>query len=203
MQPRTSRGVVTVLLAAMITSACGGSSNVDLPEQDPIQAAEVNGLARDIDPCPEPDQRADPADGERLPAMDLPCLGPGASVVDPAEPTGRPTLVNLWATWCGPCRKEMPALQDAYENHVDEVLFLGVDTRDDPRRAAEFLRELGVTYPQVVDGEGLLLEELRIRGLPVTVMLDADGLIVDRHVGPIDRESIDELIRQAGDRTTY
>lgn len=197
MRGRDTRGVLALVVVALVTSACGDPSGVGLPEQNAIEASEVNGLARDIDPCPEAEENAGVADGDRLPAMELPCLGTGASVVDPAAPPGRPTLVNLWATWCGPCRKEMPALQEAYGTRAGEVLFLGVDTRDDPRRAVDFLGELGVTYPQVVDGDGELLDGLGIRGLPVTVMLDADGIIVDRHVGPIDREGIDDLIRQA------
>jgi cytochrome c biogenesis protein CcmG/thiol:disulfide interchange protein DsbE len=197
MRSRGYRGVLALVVVALLTPACGGPSDVGLPADEAIDAAEVNGLARDVEPCPEPDQAADDPDDERLPAIELPCLGTGASVLNLAEPTGRPTLVNLWATWCGPCRKEMPVLQDSYESHAGGVLFVGVDTLDNPRRAVDFLREVGATYPQVVDGDGRLLDGLRIRGLPVTVMLDADGSIVDRHVGPIDRARIEELIGAA------
>jgi cytochrome c biogenesis protein CcmG, thiol:disulfide interchange protein DsbE len=194
MRRRGCPGVLAVAVVVVVTSACGGPPDVGPPEQGSVEPAQVNGLARDIEPCPEPEEPDDASEGERLPALELPCLGTGASVVDLAEPTGRPTLVNLWATWCGPCRKEMPVLQDAYEAHAGEVLFLGVDTLDDPRRAVAFLREVGATYPQVVDGDGQIMDGLRIRGLPVTVMLDASGTIVDRHVGALDRDRVEELI---------
>lgn len=79
---------------------------------------------------------------------------------------GRPTVVNLWASWCAPCRKEMPALQAAAMRYDRQVRFLGVDTKDSPEAAAAFLRELWVTYPQAVDPEGLLLGDLRFAGNP-------------------------------------
>lgn len=189
-----SRGVALalVLLAA---SACGGSPGSGAPQDTAVRAVDINGLARGVDPCPDAVEPAEGADeGDRLPKLELPCLGPGASMVDLAEPTGRPTVVNLWATWCGPCREEMPVLQDAYERHAGEILFVGVDTRDQPERAVDFLREVGVTYPQVVDGDGRLLDGMGIRGLPVTIMLDADGIIVGQHIGPLDREGIDDLV---------
>jgi thiol-disulfide isomerase/thioredoxin len=158
----------------------------------------VTGLARSVDPCPRPTAAPSGESGERLPSLTLPCLGRGAEQVDPARLGGKPTLINLWATWCGPCRKEMPALQAAYERHRGEVLFLGVDTRDDPHGAADFLEEVEVTYPQVADIDGELLAHLRIPGLPVTVILDADGHIVAQHVGPLDADTIEDLLAQAG-----
>jgi cytochrome c biogenesis protein CcmG, thiol:disulfide interchange protein DsbE len=185
----------TLALTAIVVSGCGGPSTVSAPGDEAVKAAEVNGLARDIDPCPEAVEPNDEGDhGDRLPVDALPCLGTGASMLDLAEAIGRPTLVNLWATWCGPCREEMPALQDAYESHSGEILFVGVNTRDDPGRAADFLQEVGVTYPQVVDGDGQLLDGIGIRGLPVTIVLDASGVVVSQHVGPIEREGIDDLI---------
>lgn len=71
--------------------------------------------------------------------------GPAASPSRSA--TCRPVLVNLWATWCGPCREEMPRLQAAYERFGDRVAFVGVDTQDDPQAAGEFLDEVGLTWP--------------------------------------------------------
>ena len=91
----------------------------------------------------------------------------------------------------------MPELQAAYERHRGQVFFLGVDTRDDPQGAVDFLTEVGVTYPQVVDWDGDLLAHLRSPGLPVTVILDAQGKIIAKHVGPLDAETVEGLIDQA------
>ncbi|WP_280660982.1 TlpA disulfide reductase family protein [Geodermatophilus sp. DF01_2] len=89
--------------------------------------------------------------------------------------TGRSTLVNLRATWCGACREEMPLLQDAHARAGEQIRFLGVDTQDDPARAA-CIQDLGVDYPQVVDPDGRLLAALGVRRLPVSLAIEAHGL---------------------------
>jgi len=145
-----------------------------------------------LDPC-EGTGDARPAPGG-LPPVTLRCLGPGPAL-DPAALRGRPTVVNLWATWCLPCQREMPALQRVHERFGDKVRFVGVDTRDDVGGAVEFLRMVGVTYSQTVDPDGDLLRRLRIPGLPVTVLLDREGRVAYRKVGPITESELTEQIR--------
>ena len=131
--------------------------------------------------------------GQGLPALRLPCLVPGEAVSldDLGE---RPVLVNLWASWCAPCREEMPLLQAAYERHGDRVGFLGVITEDTPSAAASLLDDLDVTYGHVVDRDRQLATELAARGLPVTLAVAADGRILDRHMGPMSAVRLDELV---------
>ena len=132
-------------------------------------------------------------DGATLPALSLPCLVPGDDVA--LDDLGdRPVLVNLWASWCAPCREEMPLLQEAYERDGDRVGFLGVNTEDIPSAAASLLADLDVTYAHVVDGEKELLTELGAPGLPVTLAVAADGRILDRQVGQASAERLDELV---------
>lgn len=131
------------------------------------------------------------------PAVTLPCLTQSSEVSLP-ELARRPTVVNLWATWCGPCREEMPLLQRAAEDMTGEVQFVGVDTRDSPVGAAGYLEELGISYPQLVDVEGALLARLRMAGLPVTLVIDADGRLVAQHLGPMTRQRLDEMLVDAG-----
>jgi cytochrome c biogenesis protein CcmG/thiol:disulfide interchange protein DsbE len=140
-----------------------------------------------------PASQAADVGGERLPDLSLPCLT-GGPAVDLSQLAGRPVLVNLWATWCGPCREEMPILEDAYKQYAGEVSFVGVDTQDNPEAAAAFLREVGVTYPQLVDVDGQLLDHLGIPGLPITVVLDERGRVASRHVGPLTHETLRELV---------
>ncbi|CCG02826.1 TlpA family protein disulfide reductase [Blastococcus saxobsidens] len=144
-------------------------------------------------PCEElPEQPAAPG-AEALPSLTLPCLGPGPDIsLD--RLTGRPTLVNLWATWCLPCREEMPLLQETYARHGQDVRFLGIDTQDDPEAAAAFLSDLGIGYPHAVDADAELLRELGVRGLPVTLAVDEQGRVVDRRVGQLTPEELQELI---------
>lgn len=140
-----------------------------------------------------PQQAASGLTADGLPPLRLPCLTPGPDI-DLSALSGRPVLVNLWATWCKPCRDEMPLLQANYERYRTQVQFLGVDTQDATEPAAEFLADVGITYPQVVDLDGDLLNHLRIPGLPVTVVLDADGRIAGKHIGELDQASIDDLL---------
>lgn len=105
--------------------------------------------------------------------------------------------MNLWASWCGPCRGEMPVLQAACNQHHDQIRFVGVDTKDHTEAAASFLRKTTVTYPQTIDPDGLLLGHLRIPGLPVTLLLDTNGNIVQRHIGPLTDTELDDLLSHA------
>ena len=131
--------------------------------------------------------------GEGLPALRLPCLvgGQDVSLDDLGD---RPVLLNLWASWCAPCREEMPLLQAAYERNGDRVGFLGVITEDTRSAAASLLADLDVTYAHVVDQDKELLTELAVPGLPVTLAVAADGRILDRQIGQASAARLDELV---------
>jgi thiol-disulfide isomerase/thioredoxin len=128
-----------------------------------------------------------------LPELTLPCLG-GGEAVDLASLKG-PMVVNLWGAYCGPCRTEMPALQDFYERYGDRVPVLGIDYLDvQPEAALELVRRSGVTYPLLADPGGDLDRRdgfPPILGLPYLVFVGADGS-VDVQTGGVD--SADELV---------
>ena len=120
-----------------------------------------------------------------LPSVDLPCLD-GAGEVDLATLRGTPTVVNLWATWCGPCREEAPYLAEVAADLDGRVAFLGVDVADpDPVAALTFAGEQGWTYPHLADPERRFIAALGVNGLPQTLFVGPDGLIAHRHVGPV------------------
>jgi len=189
------RRVGLLALAAVVLAGCatdpdasGTGAGQAASEQTAI---EVQGVAS----CDILPQRASSGETntDRLPPLRLSCLTPGPTI-DLAALSGRPVLVNLWASWCGPCREEMPILQAAHERYGDQVQFLGVDSKDTTEAGAAFLGDIGVTYPQVVDPEGELLNHLGVPGLPVTVLLDEQGRIAATHIGQLDPESIEELL---------
>jgi cytochrome c biogenesis protein CcmG/thiol:disulfide interchange protein DsbE len=176
-----------LLVAALLAGCATGEPGA--PARDPA-AGEAAPAAPACEQLPE-QPAAVGADG--LPPLTLPCLGPGPDVsLD--RLTGHPTLVNLWATWCGPCREEMPLLQAAHARHGEQVRFLGLDVQDDPEAARWFLDELGIGYPHAVDADGELLRELGARGLPVTLAVDADGRVIDRALGQLTAEELQRLI---------
>jgi thiol-disulfide isomerase/thioredoxin len=173
----TRRALAAAALAATL-AACGSGS-------DHGSAVDNAGPA----PTPRhPAVAACPAAGtsSALPHLTLTCLGPGPKV-DTTALGGRPVLLNLWASWCGPCRKEMPSLQIAYTRYSSQVSFLGVDTKDDVNSANDFLAAYKVRYPQVVDDNGDLLHQVGASGLPVTIVLDAAGRSVYSHRGELRR----------------
>ncbi len=184
-----------VLTGCAVRDAPGLSSeraDPAMPAARSVQPVQAEG----VHPCTRLLTRAADSSnlGERLPELSLPCLISGPSITL-SELRDRPVVINLWATWCGPCREEMPILQDAFEQYGGKVSFVGVDTRDDPRAAAALLTEVGVTYPQLVDVDGQLLAHLRVPGLPVTVVLDDDGTVVDRQVGPVTPDRLADMVK--------
>ena len=108
-------------------------------------------------------------------------------------------VVNFWATWCDPCREEAPLLQAAWEKYRSRgVVVIGVDTRDFLSDARGFVDKYGLTYPNVYDGSGSLVEPWGVTGFPETFVIGRDGVIVDHIVGAIDdSEEIDGAIEAA------
>ncbi len=130
-----------------------------------------------------------------LPQVELTDLATGESVM--ADTIEGPAIVNLWATWCGPCRAEMPAFQDVSTEYAD-VRFVGVNQGDAGDAAREFLDEIDVTFAQYLDPNGELTNALRVAGLPATFLIDADGTVVDVHNGALDADGIRRLVAQLG-----
>lgn len=141
-----------------------------------------------IAPCPKT-RPADPVE-DGLPAITLPCLGGGRDV-HLAGLSG-PIVVNLWASWCAPCREELPILQEYAERAAGRVAVIGVDFMDTrPGAALELARQSGVHYPLVADVDAQLRQPLRVQGMPWTVIIDERGRVVHTIAGQI--HSVDDL----------
>jgi peroxiredoxin len=99
---------------------------------------------------------------------------------------GRPVLINFWATWCGPCRVEMPHLQEAFETYADQgLLVLGVNQIESPPGVAAFVDDAGLTFPILMDSDGDVSQVWRVRGLPTSFFIDRQGIIRDVFIGPM------------------
>lgn len=103
---------------------------------------------------------------------------------------GTPVVVNVWASWCAPCRAEMPLLERAAEEYAGRVLFIGVASRDSRPEAADFLDEVGVTYPNVFDETGEVRRALGLRGFPTTYLFDAQGTLREAVVGGVTEQRL-------------
>lgn len=110
---------------------------------------------------------------------------------------GRPVVVNIWASWCAPCRTEMPMLQAAAEAFQGQATILGVASNDDPAAARAFLDEVGVTYPNVFDPSGEIRIALGLTAYPTTYVFGPDGSMRARVDGGISEQRLTGLIEAA------
>jgi len=172
-------GLVTVL--ALATAAGCGSSSLPSPPGEARIDVNTPALAAlkkaaGVEDCTPGD--ATPVDGG-LPAVTLPCFGGGPDV-DLATLRG-PLVVNLFASWCAPCRKEMPVLQQFYEKYGDRVGVIGVDYTDSQTEPAmELVQRSGVTYPLLADPQSRLQGAAPFpnrMGVPLFAFVAADGTV--------------------------
>jgi thiol-disulfide isomerase/thioredoxin len=192
------RQVVVALMAALLLAGCGGGAG------DPGQAAiDVDSAhlrqtkhAAGVEPCAP--GHGQPVDGG-LPQVTLPCLGGGPDV-DLSSLRG-PLVVNFWASWCGPCRKEMPILEDFHQKYGDRVQLLGIDYQDVQTEAAmDLVRQTGVTYPLLADPQSELSGADPfpvLRGLPFLALVDNRGRVVHQEFTVVEsRQQLVGLVNQ-------
>lgn len=129
------------------------------------------------------------------PPIDLENLTPGQPRISLAALRGRPVVVNFWATWCVPCRSELPAFEAEHEALGDRVVFMGVNHQDSREYATELFSRVGVRYPSGYDPTGATATAFGLYGMPTTVLIDPDGRIVEQHTGELSRDRLDELLR--------
>jgi thiol-disulfide isomerase/thioredoxin len=122
--------------------------------------------------------------------------GAPMSSADWFGPDARPMLINFWFTACPPCRREMPALQQAYETYGSDVRFIGVNVQDSSSAIRSFTDELDVTYEMVRDPNGTFVVPNGIAAFPTTLFVDSSGRIVKQVAGELTTESIDTAIAQ-------
>jgi cytochrome c biogenesis protein CcmG, thiol:disulfide interchange protein DsbE len=143
-----------------------------------------------------PDTSLDEAlhDGERVeaPVKDLPVLGSEATG-SLADHRGKVVVLNVWASWCPPCKSEMPLLQRKHQEIEEQGgLVLGIDTQDASEDALEFLRENDITFPSLRDRDREYGRDFGVSGYPETFLIDREGRIVKMYRGPVTERWLDE-----------
>jgi cytochrome c biogenesis protein CcmG/thiol:disulfide interchange protein DsbE len=117
-----------------------------------------------------------------------------------AELEGTPVVVNFWASWCGPCRREAAHLAKVARTFEGKAQFIGVDVEDQRAPAREFIREYGWTYPSVFDPSGAIRDSLGYVGQPTTVIYDGSSEPVFEWTGPVSAEQMSEELLKLVDR---
>lgn len=134
----------------------------------------------------------------RAPGFLLPELQDLTQTVSLSPLAGRPLVLNFWASWCAPCRREAGTLEHAHQAFGNRVVFLGIDHQDGTVPAIDFLHEFHITYPSGYDPEGVVAPRFGLIGLPSTLFIDPHGQILERVTGPVDalrlRAAIEHLL---------
>ena len=145
--------------------------------------------------------------GNRLSESQLNIVAVGTSAPDfslntlTAQPVslqnlrGKPAVINFWATWCPPCREELPALEAAHVQYGDRVNFLAVSVKEDEGTVRRFADQFGLTLPVLLDGDGAVMDSYQVRGLPTTLFINAEGVIVSQHVGGLTDSTLADYLQ--------
>ena len=193
---RAAAVAVAVLLS--LVAACGtgrgmpAEGTVHRTTAQPVAALRA---AAALEPCPAPGGSAPTGSGSLLPDLTLQCLGDGDPVAL-RRLAGTPTVLTLWASWCAPCRQELPAFQRLHVDAGRAVRVLGVVTEDPVGSALSLAAGTGVHFPSVVDDTGRLKRALGRSLLPTTVLVRADGGIAQVYTGPpLHDDTLRRLVR--------
>ena len=114
-----------------------------------------------------------------LPSLD------GSQKVMLEEFKGKPVIINFWASWCSPCRQEIPFLENTWKDYKDKgFVFIGIDVMDDKTQAENFIKAFGITYLNLQDQTGEVSNAYGVIALPATFFIDKEGRVYKKNYGP-------------------
>jgi peroxiredoxin len=157
-------------------------------------AAPAAPVAADVEEVliPASDALVGPGVGRLAPDFTLPTLDGGTFRL--REQRGKPVVLNFWATWCGPCQRELPVLQRATEHFGDDVVFVGVDQGEEAEVVQSYVDKLGLTFIVPMDADGQVGSDWNVQGLPTTFFIDRSGVIRSLWMGEMNSVTLAENI---------
>ena len=183
------------MLAAILlcTAGCGSTE----PKQENSNGAQQvsNDGEGDNSASGEEEPYGELEEGDTAPEFSAPLAGGGTFTL--SEQKGKVVLLNFWATWCGPCVKEMPAFERLKEDYGDDVAVLAVNSMEDESTVDQFIKEKGYTFPIAYDTEGEIGEKYPTDGIPYTLVIDAEGSIRNIFLGAYDADAQYEEYKKA------
>jgi peroxiredoxin len=133
-----------------------------------------------------------------LPIADFELTALTGETVKLSQFRGQPVMINFWGTWCPPCRSEMPLLQSTYELHGSKLVILAVNVNDTQQAAEQFVEEMGLTFPILMDEDGSVRNQFQVRGYPTTYFVDDEGVLREQFIGELKQNLIDEYLAKIG-----
>jgi len=203
-------GLASLLLAAFVLSGCANPSTPPTVAPSPISQPTLRPTWTAVPPVstpralgtpvsapasptpqppeptvpPTPVRQVGPVVGALAPDFTLPDLN--GNPVSLSSLRGRPLVLNFWATWCPPCRMELPDLVDAHQAHRGQDLtIVAVSFMENPQVVREFASATEMPFPVLLDEDGRVGTSYRVRGLPSSFFIDEEGVIVSSYVGPM------------------
>ncbi|HZJ48140.1 MAG TPA: TlpA disulfide reductase family protein, partial [Acidimicrobiia bacterium] len=166
-------------VVALVGAACSSSDSAD---EDVPDLADVPGA------------EAIPGHGDTAADFTVMTLdGAGFTLSDHLENDGRPVFLNMWASWCPPCRQEMPDINAASRSHED-VKFIGIAVEDDPADSVAFATSIDIGYTIGFDEQGAVAHAYDIVGLPASYVISPDGVILEKVFGAVTEADIDAML---------
>ncbi len=164
------------------------ATSVTLPTDGSIQIAPTSELLIS-DVSGQPPQPGTPAPDFRFTLAD-------DSTVQLSDLQGKKVLLNFWATWCGPCKAEMPDMQALQVSYPDDLVVLAVNQRETVDRIVPFAEELGLTFTLVADEDGTIGDAYAARGLPTSYFINRDGTVHAMHAGLLPRDMMEQRVQE-------
>jgi DsbE subfamily thiol:disulfide oxidoreductase len=172
-------GFVLGIVAITVLSRWQTNPSIRTLIKDPEASSKIQ-----ID-APAPDFNLNNLDGQGIRLSDL---------------QGKVVIINFWATWCGPCRVEMPLLQERFEKYSDQLVVLAINSQDTVENATEFVQEFDLTFDILLDSKGEVHQKYFVRGFPTTFLVDSEGVLRIQHVGILNGKQIDGFLEDLGMR---
>jgi peroxiredoxin len=129
------------------------------------------------------------------PAPDFTLTGLDGQTFTLSDLRGKPVVLNFWATWCPPCRAEMPELQAASERLAGDVAIIGVNQGENAQQVRGFIDPLGFTFPMPLDERMDVSRQYLVRNLPTTFFIDRDGIIRHTQIGPLTEATLAQRLQ--------
>jgi thiol-disulfide isomerase/thioredoxin len=195
---RLTAGVIG-LAALLACTGCSATADEGADASTTVSRTPSSGTTAPalagVPPCPPSDADV-PVVQDGLPDLTLPCLTRGPDV-RLAGLRGTPMVVNVWASWCPPCRDELGYLATLQSRTRGDLRVLGIDLLDRPEAARAAIEDFGVNYPSVDDADGQVRSALNVQAPPVTYFVDPDGRITFTKVGQIRSQAeLNALVRE-------
>lgn len=189
-----SRLFAAILIISTALAGCTGSTPA--PRQPNAEAGAAPADSPAVPPEPRPEDEVSHLPGHRAPDLVMQDVSTNETI-RLSDLRGQVVFLNFWATWCPPCRREMPAMETLQKEMGDRVrvIALGGDYRESPEQLAAFAKDLGLTFTVTYDkAEGF--DKYRVMGLPTTLLIDQHGIIRTRHTGALTIEQMREGVAE-------